>query len=374
MRTNNILGILFANVHDDLVPELTRLRSMASLPIAGRYRMVDFSLSNLVNAGISQVGIITKQNYQSLMDHVGGGKSWDLDRKSGGLFILPPFSTIDSKGEVYKGHLDALQGIMGYLQRAKQDYVVLCDCDVVSNVDIMDMYRKHVDSGADFTVAYKRGKLPKNHEDIMTFTFDENNFVKEISLPKKSESANYSLDITITKREFLIELLSKVPSSYTSISRHLLARHTDKFKIYGYEETGFAEVVDSTKKYFELNMKMLNSKNKNSLFNPARPVYTKTHDGMPTRYGIKSCVKNSLIADGCVIEGKVENCVIFRNVKVEEGATVKDCILMQGATVKQGANVSRVIMDKQSTVENNVNFAAKENDILFVAKREKVEK
>ncbi len=374
MRTNNILGILFANVHDDLVPELTRLRSMASLPIAGRYRMVDFSLSNLVNAGISQVGIITKQNYQSLMDHVGGGKSWDLDRKSGGLFILPPFSTADSVGEVYKGHIDALQGIMGYLQRAKQDYVVLCDCDVVSNVDIMEMYRRHVDSGADFTVAYRRGKLPKNHEDIMTFTFDEDNFVKEISLPKRSENANYSLDITITKREFLIEILNKVPSDYTSISRHLLARHTDKFKIYGYEETGFAEVVDSTKKYFELNMKMLNSKNKKSLFNPARPVYTKTHDCMPTRYGIKAEVKNSLIADGCIIEGNVENCVIFRNVRVEEGATVKDSILMQGAVVKAGATLSRVIMDKQSLIENDTEFVAKENEILFVGKGEKVEK
>ena len=374
MRTNNILGILFANVHDDLVPELTRLRSMASLPIAGRYRMVDFSLSNLVNAGISQVGIITKQNYQSLMDHVQSGKSWDLDRKSGGLFILPPFSTMDSKGEIFKGHLDALKSIMGYLQRAQQDYVVFCDCDVVSNVDIMDMYRRHVDSGADFTVAYKRGRLPKNHEDIMTFAFDENNFVKEISLPKNSENANYSLDITIVKREFLIELLNKVPADYTSISRHLLARHTKEFKIYGYEVTGFAEVVDSTKTYFDLNMKMLNSKNKKSLFNPDRPVYTKTHDGMPTRYGIKSEVKNSLIADGCVIEGKVENCVVFRNVKVEEGATVKDSILMQGAVIEKDAVLERVIMDKQSRILNGAQLTAKQNKILFVGKREKVEK
>ncbi len=374
MRTNNILGILFANVHDDLVPELTSLRSMASLPVAGRYRMVDFSLSNLVNAGIGQVGIITKQNYQSLMDHVGGGKSWDLDRKSGGLFILPPFSTIDSKGEVYKGHIDALQGIMGYLERAKQDYVVLCDCDVISNVDIMDMYRKHTESGADFTVAYKHGKLPKNHEDIMTFTFDKDNFVKEISLPKKSESANYSLDITITKREFLIEILNKVPSSYTSISRHLLARHTNKFKIYGYEVTGFAEVVDSTKKYFELNMKMLNSKNKNSLFNPDRPIYTKTHDGMPTRYGINSCVKNSLIADGCVIEGNLENCVVFRNVRVAEGATVKNSILMQGATVEKDAVLDYVIMDKESRVLSGAKVDEKANKIVFIGKGEKVEK
>ena len=374
MRTNNILGILFANVHDDLVPELTRLRSMASLPIAGRYRMVDFSLSNLVNAGISQVGIITKQNYQSLMDHTQSGKSWDLDRKSGGLFILPPFSTADSGSEVFKGHIDALQSIMGYLERAKQDYVVLCDCDVVSNVDIMDMYRRHVDSGADFTVAYKRGKLPKNHEDIMTFGFDENNFVKEISLPKKSESANYSLDITITKREFLIELLNKVPADYTSISRHLLARHTDKFKIFGYEVTDFAEVVDSTKTYFELNMKMLNSKNKNSLFNPLRPIYTKTHDCMPTRYGIKAEVKNSLVADGCVIEGRVENCVIFRNVKVEEGAFVKDSILMQGAVIEKGAELNRVIMDKQSKVFEGAKLNQNENKILFIGKGEKVEK
>lgn len=372
MRTNNILGLVYANVHDDLVPELTTLRSMGSLPFAGRYRLIDFSLSNLVNAGISQVGIITKQNYQSLMDHVGGGKAFDLDRKNGGLFILPPFSTASS-GEIYKGHLDALAGIMPFLLRAKQEYVVLCDSDVVSNVDISDMFNRHIESGADFTVAYKRGKLPKNHEDIMTFDFDADTRVTAISFPKASESADYSLDITITKREFLIDLVNEMTEKgFTSISRHLLAGGVERFKIFGYKVEGFAEVVDSPKTYFSLNMKLLESKIRKSLFNKERPVYTKTHDCMPTRYGLISDVKKSLIAEGCLIEGTVKNSIVFRNVTVEEGAVVENAILMQGAVVKKGAKVDHTVMDKLSVVGEGVNVEGTKQNIRYIGKREKI--
>ena len=372
MRTNNILGLVYANVHDDLVPDLTALRSMGSLPFGARYRLIDFSLSNLVNAGISQVGIITKQNYQSLMEHLGGGKSFDLDRKNGGLFILPPFATASS-GEIYKGHLDALAGIMPFLSTASQEYVILCDSDVVSNVDISDMFKKHVESGADFTVAYKRGKLPKNHEDIMTFEFDNNGRVNAINFPKSSESADYSLDITITKREFLIDLVNEMTAlNYTSISRHLLAKGVNRFKIYCYEVNGFAEVVDGIKSYFNMNMKLLESKVRRNLFNKERPVYTRTHDCMPTRYGLSSKVENSLIADGCLIEGTVKNSIIFRNVTVAEGAIVENAILMQGAVVDKNAKISYAVMDKMSQVSENEIIDSNKQNIKYIGKREKI--
>ena len=370
MRTNNILGLVYANVHDDLVPDLTALRSMGSLPFGARYRLIDFSLSNLVNAGISQVGIITKQNYQSLMEHLGGGKDFDLDRKNGGLFILPPFATASS-GEVYKGHLDALAGIMPFLKAATQDYVVLCDSDVVSNVDISDMFKKHIESGADFRVAYKKGKLPKNHEDIMVFDFDCDGRVNSISFPKTSENTDYSLDITITNREFLIKVVSEMTAlGYTSISRHLLANCVERFKIYGYEVSGFAEVVDGIKSYFNMNMKLLEGKARKNLFNKERPVYTRTHDCMPTRYGLESKVENSLIADGCLIEGTVKNSVIFRNVTVEKGAVVENAILMQGAVVGENAKVSYAVMDKMSVLAENEEIVSDKQKIKYIGKRE----
>lgn len=373
MRTNNILGVVFANVHDDLVPDLTEKRSMASLPFAGRYRLVDFALSNLVNAGISQVGVITKENYQSLMDHLGNGKSFDLDRNSGGLFILPPFAGTDSHRGVYHGHIGALAGIQSFLKRSKQEYVVICDCDVISNIDIVDMFNRHLESGADFTIAYKRGKLPKNHEDIMTFEFNGENTVTSINFPLMSEDIDYSLDITIVKKQLLLDIIAEATAKgYTSLSRHFFAKNYNKYKICGYKVEGFAEVMDSADSFYQLNMKMLEGEVRKQLFNTERPVYTKTHVCMPTRYGLESKVHNSLIADGCVIKGNVKNCIIFRNVTVEEGATVENSIIMQGTVIGKNATVKNVITDKQVMIEENLKVEGQVKKALYIKKGEKV--
>ncbi len=373
MRSNKLLGLIYANVHEDLIPELTSVRSMASLPFAGRYRLIDFSLSNLVNAGVTQVGIITKANYQSLMDHVGNGKAYDLDRKAGGLFILPPFSTADSDGKVYEGHLDALAGIITFLRRASQEYVVLCDSDVVSSLDLSLMMKQHKETKADFTIAYKHGRLPKNHKDIMVLERDGNR-VTGISFPNESESVDYSLNITIVKRELLIELVEETKEKgYTSLSRHLLAHSLNRFQIYGYAVTGFAEVMDSTQSYFKLNKKMLESRSRKQLFCPERPIYTKTHDRMPTRYGLSCRVENSLIADGCRIEGTVKNSVIFRNVTIEQGAVVEDSIVMQGAVIEKNATVRYAILDKQAVVTQDVTAQGSAAKLLLAAKGERIE-
>ena len=153
MKNNNVMGVVFANVHDDLIRDLTEVRSMASVPFGGRYRMIDFPLSNLVNAGVSKVGVIPKYNYHSLMDHLGSGKPWDLDRKSGGLSILPPYLTSDV--DMDSGHIDSLNTVMSYLRGSKEKYIVMCDADVVGNIDISKMLEAHFATDADITIAYK---------------------------------------------------------------------------------------------------------------------------------------------------------------------------------------------------------------------------
>lgn len=374
MRTNNILGIVYANVHDDLLPGLTERRSMASVPFAGRYRLIDFSLSNLTNAGISQVGIITKQNYQSLMDHIGSGREWDLDRKSGGLFILPPFISGGIGDGVYKTHLHALVGVMNFLKRAKQEYVVICDSDVIANVDIGEMFDRHVETGADFTIAYKYGKLPENHDKVMVFSLDENENIKKIEYVKERVNTNHSLDIVLVRRQFLIDIINKtVEQGKNSLSRDILIPGIDNYKIMGYKVEGFAEIMDGPKSYYDLNMKMLDTKVRKPLFSRERPIYTKTHDSMPAKYAIGSSVSNSLIADGCVIEGTVKNSILFRNVVVKKGAVVENAIVMQNAVIGENATVSYAVMDKISEVADGASLVGTKQKTALLKKGEKTE-
>lgn len=372
MRTNNILGIIYANVHDDLLPGLTEKRSMASVPFAGRYRLIDFSLSNLTNAGISQVGIITKQNYQSLMDHLGSGREWDLDRKAGGLFFLPPFVSGGLDDGVYKTHLHALMGIMNFLKRAKQEYVIICDSDVIANVDISDMFNRHLESGADITIAYKNGKLPKNHDKVMVLEVNDSR-IEKISYVKERINADHSLDIVLVKREFLINAVNETfAKGKTSFTKDILIPGLENYKVTGYKVEGFAEIMDGPKSYYDLSMKMLDSKVRKQLFNRERPVYTKTHDSMPAKYAIGSNVNNSLIADGCVIEGTVKNSILFRNVTVKAGATVENAIIMQNGVVGENAKVSYAVMDKVSEICDNGKLEGTNQKIVLLKKGEKI--
>ena len=169
MRANNVLGIIYSNAYDSVLSELTNARTMGSVPFGGRYRLIDFALSNLVNCGINKVGIITKSNYQSLMDHIGTGKPWDLSRKRGGMFLLPPFN--NSHTGMYRDRIQALRGIMRFLEQSKEEYIVLMDTNVVCNFDLNDMCRAHTESGADITIAYHHGRAPRL-DDLMTFTFE----------------------------------------------------------------------------------------------------------------------------------------------------------------------------------------------------------
>ncbi len=372
MMTNSSLGIIFANVHDELMDEMTAKRSMASIPFGGRYRLIDFSLSNLVNAGISKVGIITKKNYQSLMDHLGSGKSWDLDRKNGGIFILPPYSS--SRMNIFRGHVDALAGIMTFLERSDEEYVVMCDSDVVSNVDIEDIIRCHKEKGADVTVAYKSGKLPESATDIMAISTDKDGFVTEIkSSGFKNDSADFSIDIFVLRREVLIDWIkSAALKSSVSLTRDIFIPKLGSIKMYAYKVSGFAEIIDSPDEYVRVSKKLLDGGVRKELFNPDRPVYTKTRDDMPTRYAIGAVAENSLIGNGCIINGTVKNSIIFRGVTVEKDAVVENCILMQGTIIGSGATVKNVVTDKAAKINGGVNIAGTKERYIFIGKGKEI--
>lgn len=371
MIKKTAMGVVFANVHDEMMHELTEVRSLGSIPFGCRYRIIDFTLSNMVNAGISNIGILTKENYRSLMDHIGSGKPWDLDRKHKGIFILPPYSITGSGMNI--GHIDSLYGSLNFVKDSKENFVVLYDNDIVCNIDIADMIDRHVESGADITIAYKHGELPQNNRDIMEFTF-EGDRVSGIKLSENTgNECDYSLDIMVISRELLVSLITEAAeNNFTSFSRHVLQPNVRELKIYGYAVEQFAVVMDSTKTYFKANMDLLCPEVRKELFDPERPIYTKTRDNMPAKYGLESNVSNSLIADGCVIEGTVKNSLLFRNVYVGKGAVVENCIIMQDGVVGNNAKLSFVATDKRVEVSEGTTLAGAESYPLIIAKGTKV--
>lgn len=372
MRKTNVMGIVFPNSHDELMGEMTELRSMGSLPFCGRYRSIDFSLSNLVNAGISKVGIVTKSNYQSLMDHIGNGIAWDLDRKSGGLVFLPPYSNTEAK--VYKGHVDGLFGAMDFLKKSTEKYVVLCDCDVITNFDLSKMVERHIESGADITIAYKKGKMPENHHDVMSFTLDGDKINGITFASSKVANCSYSLDITVLSRELLIDIVNRgYEHNLTSLARDVFHRGYRMYDMRGYEISDYAAVMDSPETYVRVTAEVISDPEvRRQLFNPERPVFTKTRDDMPTVYGLESEVKNSLIADGCTIEGTVKNSVLFRGVKVGKGAVIENCIVMQDTVIDANVSLKYATIDKRVHIDDGKHLCGTEIYPIYVRKEAKV--
>lgn len=351
MIKNNTLGIVFANSHDALLGKLTKQRSMGSLPFGGRYRLIDFALSNLSNAGIDKVGVITKANYYSLMTHLGNGKPWDLDRKNGGLSILPPYASPDA--QVYKGRLEAIYGILEYLLESEEENVVLCDSDVVANINIKKLLAYHKEKGADVTVVYAHGNKPEGQNDMMDYKIDSDGRIIAVNY-EEAKDCDFSLDVMVIDRQMLIDVVvSEINAGRVSLSHGIFAKGYNKYKIYGFKHEGFAAVMDSMESYYSANLALLKEEVRSSVFSKENPVYTKTRDDMPAKYGISAKTKNVMIADGCIIEGTVKNSVLFRGVKIGKGAIIENCVLMEGTVVGRNSILKNVITDRFVKVTDN---------------------
>ena len=374
MVNNNInaLGVIFANTYDNLVPELVAERAMASIPFGGRYRLIDFVLSGMVNSGIDNISIIVRKNYHSLMDHLGAGREWDLTRKRGGLNIVPPFAERSVK--MYSGRVDALDSILDWLEDQKERYVVLSDSYMAMNFDFGKLVDTHVASGADVTMVYNRAPIPEGaRSDNYTLRMDENGRVTEIlTNDYRCGEQNLAMNIYVIERESLIHLIHDAAvRGLVYFERDILARNLKLLNVQGYEFHGYASRVSDMKSYFDENMRLLQPDSMEQLFDAA-PIYTKIRDDNPTRYVEGSAVKNSLLADGCVIEGTVENCVLFRGCQVKKGAVVRNCVLMQDTVVESGCDVSYVVTDKNVHITAGKKLNGTETFPVFVAKKHSV--
>lgn len=368
------LGIIFPNSYDSLVPDLVSERLMASIPFASRYRMCDFMISSMVHCGIDNISILVRKNYHSLLDHLGNGREWDLARKNGGLNIVPPFAQKQIK--VFSGRIEALESIRGYLMKQTEKYVILSDANIAVNFDFNALLDAHIKSGADVTMVYRKQEIPQSLIRQSTAGMDlyyalgiNGERVSKIYInPKESGEMNFSLNIYVIDRELLIRMVDEAYlHGDVYFVRDILEKKIDQLDVRGFCYDGYVAHIHDMNSYFEENMRLLKEENINALFS-GNQIYTKIRDDNPTRYINGAKAKNVMVADGCVIEGEVENSVLFRGVKIGKGAKVKNCVLMQDTVIEDNVSVEYVITDKNVTISEGKSLTGNDTFQVYVAK------
>lgn len=366
MANTKVMGIVFANMHDDLLGGMTSDRTMGSVPFASRYRLIDFVLSRMVHAGVDEVGVIMQNNYHSLIDHIGSGKEWDLSRKRGGLTFFPPYSNAGSAG-IYRGSLEALSGIQAYLKASSADYVIVSDCNLICGVDFSPVLEAHIANDAGITlICTKDARAASRQRHVVVRSNDEGRLLEA---SYGGEGDMVFSNMYIIDRELLVQIVNEAASlkQYSFVKTCLIDKGGE-LPIYCYEYAGFSQHIDNLTSYYDASMRLLDASVRAELFPAERPVYTKVHDEVPVKYGLSAEVSNSLLADGCIIDGRVENCIIFRGVHVGRGAVVRNSILMQGTYVGHGADLDYVICDNNSLVMDNRRLAGYSSYPLYLPK------
>lgn len=366
------MGIILAENADIRLNELTDIRSVAALPFAGRYRLIDFILSNMVNSGIINVGVTTLFNYSSLMDHVGSGNAWDLNRKTYGLFFLPPYIRGGNGAGLTGGSVDLLYSILTHLRRSRQTHVLIAGGNLVFNMNFDEALRFHKENKADLTVVYH--KLIDNPEQLSRTTvyeINEEGRVTGIEHNPRNPKSNFSgMDIYIVERNSLIAMIEEAHAKGNhDFIKDVLLANINSLKISAYEYKGFVGRVDSIKSYYDNSMLMLDENIRRQLFGGDNLIYTKVKDQVPTKYGENANVSDSLIADGCRIDGTVENSIIFRGVTIGKGTVVRNSIIMQNTVINENCDLENVVIDKECALHPLKRLIGQPNYPIILPKR-----
>ncbi len=348
---SNFAGIIFSDMYDGDTNVLAKIRALASVPFCGRFRMVDFMLSSLVNAGVDNVAVITKRNYASLEDHLGRGSYWDLNHRNSGLRLLSPFYKTANNNEVFlaRGKLDALRSVKPHIEGMREEYVVLCNGNVIANIDFDCVLDQHIYSGADITaVCAQTGRIGEN--DLVVSMDGDRITGLTYGAGDPSDSA-VSLGVYVMKRTLLLDIIRRADEGdYYSFEKYALIKNTEKLNITGFMHGRFAGIVHTVRDYYDVSMQMLDRSVRDQLFRPDFPIMTRVMDTVPVLYSYNADVENSIIADGCRIDGVVRNSIIFRNVVIETGAVVENSIILQNSVIEGDSMIDHVILDKNVKV------------------------
>ncbi len=366
-------GIILSGIYSDGLDPITKSRTVASLPFGGRYRQIDFILSNMVNSGIVNVGIITKYNYRSLIDHLGSCQDWDLNRKLGGVKIIPPFASGDIGG--YRGKIEELRAALPYLKELKSEFVVLADTDTICNIALKPVIERHRASGRDVTIV--ASPVNADETDVSEFVFDAEDGVPDsIYLNYQGRRGQFSSDgIYVFSREFLIDRVEYFAArGFYHLERDLLQQgfNSGVLSVGLYIFDGIVLKNRTIPAYLRNSLSLTDKKIREGLFRQDRPVYTAVRDEIPTYYGNGSEVKDSTIADGCRIYGKIERSVIFRGVTVEKNAVVKNSVIMDSCVIRSGARVENAVIDKNVEIFEGETICGSADSPAIVGKGMKV--
>ena len=367
----SVMGIIFAN--DVAIDDLTTKRTMASLPFGGRYRQVDFHLANLTAGGIRHLGIVSRSNYQSLMNHVGSGEEWGLELGEGGLEFLTPYAL--GNDDRYRGKLENLHAVLDFLRYAEEEFVVLTDSSILTNLDIKDIVAKHEASGKDITIVAKPGVANGQKVLDLALKLDNGDITDIVVNYPATEEYVASMDIFVVGRQWLIEKVEAcVARDQYHMDRDLVLGQWKRgdISINVYEYDGVALYNESTAEYFANSMALLDKDTRKGIFHGHHDIYTKVRDRVPTYYGANCDIENCLIADGCMLDGEVEDSVLFRQVTICEDAKVENCVIMNDTVVGEGAKLKYVILDKNVTVRPGAKLCGDKNHPIIVKRGEVV--
>jgi len=367
----NTMGIILTGGKRYELKELAAIRSGSAVPVGGKYRAIDFALSNLVNSGVKNVGVLTQYSFRSLMDHLGSGKEWDLDRRYDGLFIFPPFLSDENSGW-YRGTADALYNNLTFLKRSNEDYVLIVQGNCVYKMLFCEMLEFHKAKNADITIAYRvmDDFAPQELSYLGIMALDDNSRVVDLQeKPLHPQARNGSMGIYLLKRELLIALLEECAAHGNyDLVKDILIKKLQSQRIFGYKFDGYWRSLSTVQMYYRCNMELLNPDIRNKLFTEGGKIYTKVKDETPAKYNDEAEVRNSIVGDGCIIEGTVENSVLFRGVTIKKGCVIRDSIIMQGSVIEEDVSLQHAILDKGVVITQGKQLKGEPNLPVIVGK------
>lgn len=371
---NDLHGIIYTLGSDSALGQLVASRNSASIPFGGRYRLIDFALSAMVNAGVRDVGVIMERDYQSLLDHLSSGKDWDLSRRRGGLRLLPPFGLPEAHSGHFGGCMEALRSVSSYIRDIRQEDIVLSSGDWVANVDLAAAAELHSRTGAEITAVCETSTPSFAHHRLVP---GPDGFARQLlfSPGDKPGEGLASTEIYIIKKELLLSLMDYCSDGRRiHFHRDALAHFLDqggRMAIYVHE--GWFRRIASVRDYYNASMEMFQPEKCGELFpRGERPIRTKERAEASTYYGDEAKAQNCLVADGCYVEGELKNCILFRGVHVEKGARLENCVIMQDTFVGEGARLLNVISDKDCTVTAGCFLAGSQRIPIVIPKGETV--
>ncbi len=371
-------GIIFSSLNKNTLSRLTANRTVAAIPFACRYRLIDFCLSNMVNSDISDISIVANYNYRSLLDHIGSGKDWDLARRARGVNIVSPFQCDAGlrESKIFSTHLEALRSMSGYISEMSAEYVVLMDSDTVLNIDLSDVIGSHESSGSDITIVTRRIKEDFTSKNPRMMIRSDCGRIKDIAMSDKYDRAHeeLSLGILVMRTLYLRKIVEEAAAYNNTSLTGFMLRNCKKDRFSTYEFTDYCAIVSSFLDYYRCSMELCASDEaRNNLFGKKNsPIYTRVHNSSPKLYKKGAVISRSILADESIVEGTVINSVIFRGVRIGRGAVVKNSVLFHGTHVGDGAELNCIVTDKDVYIGEKARLSGNENMPFYIQKGRRV--